>query len=77
MLTAYILIETSPGSAGRVAETIRALPLVKEVHAVTGPFDVICEVEASSLADIGRGVVEAIQNVEGVGRTLTCLAVDR
>ncbi len=76
MLTAYILIETAPGSAGRVAEALRSLPLVRKVHAVTGPFDVICEVEAPALADIGRGVVDAIQSVAGVARTLTCLAVD-
>lgn len=76
MVSAYILIETSPGMAGQVSAKIRQFPFIKVANAVTGPYDVICMVEAASLSDIGTNVVKSIQGVEGVQRTLTCLNVD-
>lgn len=77
MVSAYILIETSPGMAGQVSAKIRQFPFIKSANAVTGPYDVICMVEADNLSDIGTSVVNRIQGVEGVQRTLTCLNVDR
>ena len=76
MISAYILIETSPGMAGQVAQEIRRYPFVKRANAVTGPYDVICMVEAENLSDIGKNVFASIQRIEGVMRTLTCLNVD-
>ncbi len=75
-VSAYILIETSPGTAGQVAKKLREFPFVKTASAVTGPYDVICMVEAPNLSDVGLNVVNRIQGVEGVLRTLTCLNVD-
>jgi DNA-binding Lrp family transcriptional regulator len=75
-VTAYILVETAPGAAGRVAESARGLAGVRQANAVTGPYDVIVQVEAETLGQIGRVAVTAIQSLEGVLRTLTCLVVD-
>ncbi len=76
MVSAYILVETSPGMAGQAAEQIRRLPFVRAANAVTGPYDVIGIVEADNLADIGTKVVSSLQKVDGVLRTLTCINVD-
>jgi DNA-binding Lrp family transcriptional regulator len=76
MVSAYILIETQPGMAGHVAERIRSFPFIRAVNAVTGPYDVICMVEAENMAEIGKNVMPALQKVEGVQRTLTCINVD-
>ena len=42
---------------------------------VTGPYDVIARVEASSIDELGRLVVSHVQLIEGITRTLTCPVV--
>jgi DNA-binding Lrp family transcriptional regulator len=76
MVSAYILIETSPGIAGQVAEQLRKFAWVKRANSVTGPYDIICLVTAESLPEIGANVT-SLQKIEGVTRTLTCLNVDK
>jgi DNA-binding Lrp family transcriptional regulator len=44
---------------------------------ITGPYDVIARVQASSLDQLGRLVVSRIQVVDGVTRTLTCMVIRR
>lgn len=71
-MVAYILIQTDVGVIGDVAGEIAGLKGVLAAEAVTGPYDVIAKAEANSLDDLGRMVIQAIQSVPGVSRTLTC-----
>jgi DNA-binding Lrp family transcriptional regulator len=48
---------------------------VLAVDTVTGPFDVIVQLEADDLDKLGNAITEGVQKVEGVQRTTTCLAV--
>ena len=45
------------------------------VDTVTGPFDVIVQLEADDLDKLGNAITDGIQRAEGVQRTTTCLAV--
>jgi DNA-binding Lrp family transcriptional regulator len=45
---------------------------VQVAEDITGPYDVIARIQASSLDQLGRLVVSRIQMVDGVTRTLTC-----
>jgi DNA-binding Lrp family transcriptional regulator len=45
---------------------------VVAAEAVTGPYDVIAKAEATCLDELGRLVIQPIQSVQGVSRTLTC-----
>jgi len=74
MVHAYILAETKPGHAVRVSRMVAEVRGVRSAEITTGPWDVIAEVEADSLGDLGRVVLTKIQTVEGVTRTLTCHA---
>ncbi len=78
-MRAYVLIEAAVGKARSVAEGVQQLRLpearVLSVDAVTGPFDVIAQLEAEDLDKLGRAVTEGIQQVDGVQRTTTCLVV--
>jgi DNA-binding Lrp family transcriptional regulator len=69
---AYVLIQTEIGRVASVLAELRKLPLVSRADDVTGPYDIIALLEGETLEDIGRHVVEAIQVIEGVTRTLTC-----
>ena len=78
-MRAYILIESEVGRASEIAKGVKGLKFDKgtvvSVDAVTGPFDVIVQLEAEDLDDIGRSITDGIQKVGGVGRTTTCLVV--
>lgn len=75
MVQAYILIQTEVGRAASVARSIAALEGVALAEDVTGPYDVIARVEASSVDELGKLVIARIQEVEGITRTLTCTVV--
>lgn len=58
MIQAYVLIEAEPS---RVQDLIRELPdmelegsVIRQVHAVTGRYDLIAFVESPDLASLGN-----------------------
>jgi DNA-binding Lrp family transcriptional regulator len=75
----YVLIEAEVGKAKAVGEAVQALThpdaRVLSVDTVTGPFDVIVQLEADDLDRLGNCITDGIQRVDGVQRTTTCLAV--
>ena len=66
----YVLIETEVGSARTVGEDIQRLQRpdakVVNVDTVTGPFDVIVQLEADDLDKLGNCITDGIQAVRGV-----------
>ena len=75
MVQAYILIQTEVGKAASVAKAIAGISGVTMAEDVTGPYDVIARVEASTVDDLGRLVIAKLQDVPGITRTLTCTVV--
>jgi DNA-binding Lrp family transcriptional regulator len=75
----YVLIEADVGHSKGVGEAVLALKhtdaRVASVDTVTGPYDVIVQMEAEDLDKLGNAITEGIQRIEGVARTTTCLAV--
>ena len=75
----YILIEAEVGRAKSVGEAVLALKHpdahVAGVDTVTGPYDVVVQMEAEDLDKLGSCITDGIQSIEGVQRTTTCLAV--
>lgn len=73
---AFILIDTSPGKAKEVAGKLRGVAGVSDAHAVTGPHDIIAVAEAGDVSSLGELVVQRIQSVAGVTRSLTSIVAD-
>jgi DNA-binding Lrp family transcriptional regulator len=75
----YVLIETEVGKAKSVGEAVLGLAhsdaKVLAVDTVTGPYDVIVQLEADDLDKLGNCITDGVQRVAGVQRTTTCLAV--
>ncbi len=72
---AYQLVDTAPGSEISILETkLSAIKGTRMVDAVTGPHDIICLVEVGELADLAA-YQNAVHNVKGVTRTLTCVVL--
>ena len=72
---AYILIETAVGKTQDVTDQLDGLSLVESVDTVTGPYDVVAVVSASDLNAVGDLVTRRIHTIDGIVRTVTCLAL--
>jgi DNA-binding Lrp family transcriptional regulator len=74
VLEAYILVNAEPGMIWEVAEAVSKIDGVKMAHAVTGQFDVAAFVVFAKVEELGR-IIEKVQQIKGVRRTQTLIAV--
>ncbi len=72
---AFVLIETAVGKTKDVVSSLKKTKGMKSVDTVTGPYDVIAVIEGETLNDIGDLITSKIHIIDGVSRTVTCLAV--
>ena len=72
---AYLLVETAVGKTRDVASTLRDLEGIETVDVVTGPYDIIAVIAGTDMSIVGNLVTEKIHIVQGVVRTVTCVAV--
>jgi len=72
---AFVLIETAVGKTKEVVGALGQLDGVESVDTVTGPYDVIAVVRGETLNDIGGLVTSKIHTINGISRTVTCLAL--
>ncbi|WP_396610253.1 Lrp/AsnC family transcriptional regulator [Haloferax sp. S1W] len=75
MVEAYVTIQTGGGTSQRVVEQIRNLDGVRKASIVAGEFDIVAEVEADSERDLLTLITDQIQQLDGVGRTSTCIVL--
>ena len=74
-IRAYVLIEVQVGKTKEVVEAIKDLEGVVLVDSVTGPYDAIVTIERGTLNEIGALVTERLHRINGLSRTVICLAV--
>jgi Lrp/AsnC family leucine-responsive transcriptional regulator len=82
--TAFILASFAYRPGGRekplsqrdVAKRIAAFPEVKEVHIVTGGWDILIKVKADHVDTLGKLVMDKLRMVEGVENTLSCIVYE-
>ena len=72
---AYVLIEAEAGQVASVIAVLRELPGVSAADPVTGPYDIIVTIETPDPRNIGRLVMNEIHGINGIKRTVTCLAI--
>ncbi len=72
---AYLLVETAVGKTRDVANTLRSLNGIETVDVVTGPYDIIAVIAGDDMSVVGTLVTESVHTVQGVVRTVTCVAV--
>jgi DNA-binding Lrp family transcriptional regulator len=71
---AYILIEAKVGASKDVLVALRAMENVAEADIITGTYDLIALAEANDMVALVDLVTAKVQNIEGVDRTITCVA---
>ena len=72
---AFVLIETAVGKTKGVVSALQKVNGVSSVDVVTGPYDVIAIIEAADLSSVGDTVTGSVHTIDGIQRTVTCLAV--
>ena len=75
MVTAFVLVETGVGTGPKVVGSLKALPEVRMVDRVTGPYDVIATVELVDLQALGTFLNDRVRMLPGVQKTVTCVVV--
>lgn len=74
MIKAYVLIVTNPGATRRVAEMLREILDVVEIHEVMGPYDIVVELETESLTDVPPILSDRIRTLDGIQSTTSLVA---
>ncbi len=66
----------APISQRTVAEEIARFAEVQEVHIITGDWDLLVKLRASSVDAIGKFVVDKLRLISGLEKTLTCMVFE-
>ncbi len=74
MTKTFILIVTDPGTTRRIANTLKNLAYVTDVHEVMGPYDIVVELEAPQLTDVPTILTNDIRTIEGIQSTTSLVA---
>lgn len=74
-IKAYVLVVTDPGKTRHVAEELRNVPGVVEMHEVMGPYDIVAEIEVANLQDIPPILGERIRTIQGIQSTTSLVTL--
>ena len=69
---AFVLINLAAGASESVLMKLQKMSFVADVHAVSGPYDMIAIVDGATFNEIGKSVLEEIQPIPGILQTITC-----
>jgi DNA-binding Lrp family transcriptional regulator len=72
---AYVLIQVETGKAESVVKALRSKSGVVEADMVVGPHDVVAVLQSIDAEAIARIVVNEVQGIRGVQRTLTYMVI--
>ncbi len=75
MTRGYLLITTEVGKASEVVERLRAVPGVRLVNVVTGPYDVVAVLEGVDARAIGHLVLTDLHGIPHLKTTTTLMAI--
>ncbi len=71
MIEAFVLVQVDVTVGRRVGDEMQRIPGVQLAQVVTGPYDVVVRAEAETMELLGK-LIDEIQHIPGVTRTLTC-----
>ncbi len=71
MSSCYVLVYFEHGNEYSVFEKASALTFVSDAQILFGDHDMILKIEAESMGEIARLVVESVRPIEGITNTKT------
>jgi DNA-binding Lrp family transcriptional regulator len=76
MVSAFVMVNVSPGEETSVRDELRAVEGVEEVHVVYGIYDIVAKIEAAGIGEIKDVVTETVRTLPDVRSTLTMIVVE-
>lgn len=73
--SAFVFVSYDPHAETRQAEVARSLAEIdpiREVHIISGDWDLLAKVRGGSVEEIGDLVVDQLREIDGIGHTQTC-----
>lgn len=67
---AHVSVTVLPRMLGDIVEDMKALPGVRSIYSVSGPFDMIAEIAAMSVRELD-GIIDQLIEIKGVERTVS------
>ena len=74
LVCAHILITLEPRKAAPIEAALHRIPEVRTLHSVSGPFDLIAVVAASSIGELDA-LIDRIGTLDGVERTTSAIVL--
>lgn len=75
MVNAFVNIKCEKKTFSKIAKELLKIPNITEVYAVTGEFDLIAIIRASSHEAVSRIVTEDIMELDNIEDTNTVIAL--
>lgn len=74
LVRAHVMIVCAPKAAAALGKALAAMPELRRLHSVSGPFDMIAELAAESVGALDAAI-DAIGALDGVERTQTSVVL--
>jgi DNA-binding Lrp family transcriptional regulator len=74
MKAAFVLVKCELGRLEEVANALMEIEGVSEVHSITGTYDLLVKLYATTYDDFGDLIPDRLQKVAGIQDTTTMLA---
>jgi DNA-binding Lrp family transcriptional regulator len=75
LVTAHVLIKVNQKLTAKTNRELHQVPQIRAVHAISGDYDLIAEIEADSTALLSQ-ILDQVGNLEGVERTNSSLILE-
>jgi DNA-binding Lrp family transcriptional regulator len=74
-ISAFVLVDVIGNHTKSAFQTITRIPGVKHVYTITGPFDLIVDIEAETMEELNDLVLSRMRSVDGVRKTTTAIVL--
>ena len=74
LVRAHVMITLAPKRSGAIEVALRRIAEVRVLHSVSGPFDLITVVAASSIGELDA-LIDRIGGLDGVERTTSAIVL--
>ncbi len=74
MTRAYVLIRAKAGTMWEVRSAIEKIDGIKDVHVITGPYDLVAYAEVPSTKTLKR-LLDSFHDVDGIVSTETWMVI--
>ena len=75
-VSAFVLVDVIGDHTKSAFKTITRIPGVKHVYVITGPHDLIVDIESETMEDLNDLVLSRLRSVDGVRKTTTAIVLN-